>query len=465
MPDERTRTIQRPIPREAEGLDGILVTVNDAGAKPRSVPAEARGRLLVGRGLTCDVQLDDRTVSEFHVELTVGEHGVMVRDLGSRNGTRVGDTRVHLAEVPFGTAIGVGDTELRLERGEKRAPERSTGSSFGALVGASPIMRELYALLERLARTDLAVLVEGETGTGKELAARALHEHGKRKAGPFVVLDCTAIPQNLAESILFGHEKGAFTGAGERRIGMFEAAAGGTLFLDEVGELPLELQPKLLGVLERREVTPVGGTKARPVDVRIVSASWRDLRQLVNRGAFREDLYYRLAQTWVRMPSLSERAEDVRPLVQHFLARIPWNVTAARSITSEALDGIASRTFNGNVRELKSVVERAAMLADGATITEDDLAFERMMAGEKSRARVPLAPEADDAGDAIEPFKEAKRTLVDDFERKYVARLVARVGTNVSRAAAIAGIERQTLRDLLRRHGIRSDEAGGKSDK
>jgi DNA-binding NtrC family response regulator len=335
-------------------------------------------------------------------------------------------------------------------------------------------MRELYAMLERLARTDLTVLIEGDTGTGKEVAARALHELGRRKSEPFVVLDCTAIPPNLAESVLFGHEKGAFTGANERRIGLFEAAHGGTLFIDELGELPVDLQPKLLRVLERREVVAVGASKPRPVDVRIVSATWRDTRTLVNQGTFREDLYYRLAQARVRLPTLMERPEDIKPLVQHFLAKIPWDVEAARAITNEALESIATRSFPGNVRELKTTVERVAMLAEGATIGSGDLAFERILAVERGRSAPrgmrmsalppqpgsqpgsqPQLPDFDD--DAIEPFKEAKRTLIDDFEKGYLARLLARAGTNISRAASLAGIERQSLRDLLKKHGLRGE--------
>jgi DNA-binding NtrC family response regulator len=311
----------------------------------------------------------------------------------------------------------------------------------------------VYAQLERLAPSDLSVLIEGETGTGKEVAARALHAASRRARGPFVVLDCTAVPPALAESVLFGHEKGAFTGANERRVGVFEAATDGTVFLDEVGELPSEVQPKLLRVLERREVVPVGGTRPRPVNIRMVSATWRDLRAMINQGSFREDLYYRLAFASVRLPSLAERRDDIPALLQHFLARLPPATGGTRAVAPDALAALVARNYPGNVRELLATIERAALVADGAVITRADLAFERRLAAEASRARPEV--EGDDA--ALAPFRAAKQTSIDEFERAYLARLVERAGSNISRAAALAGISRVSLRDLLRRHGLRDD--------
>jgi len=468
--DARTRTLDLPAPDSESGdaRPSIVVTVVDGPDRGTTVTVPS-SRAMVGRAETADVRLSDPTVSQFHVELGTRHDGVLVSDLGSRNGTRAGPVAIRVAQVPFGAELALGSSRVRLDVGSAAPAERSRASSFGALVGASPVMRELYALLERVARTDLAVLLEGETGTGKELAARALHETGRRSRAPFVVVDCTSIPPSLAESVLFGHERGAFTGATERRSGLFEAADRGTLFLDEVGELARDLQPKLLRVLERREVVPVGATKPRPVDVRIVSATWRDIRAMVNDGTFREDLYYRLAQARIRLPSLQERREDIKPLVQHFLTQIPWDVTAARAIEHDALAAMASRAFPGNIRELKATVERAAMIAEGATITTADLAFDRLLAAERGRAapatsaipaqRGPSAlPPPPSADGPIEKFKEAKRTLIDEFEKDYLARFLARAGTNVSRAASLAGIERQSLRDLLKRHGLRGDD-------
>ena len=462
-----TMTAQRPPPAD-EGmsarvaLEWRVLSGRDAGKSGQI----AHGHAIVGRVDGVDVRLTDPTVSQFHVELWATEGSILVRDLGSHNGTLVSGIALKHASVPDGTELRIGDTVLVVSGGARAVVERSKATFYGALVGASPAMRELYALLERLARTNLSVLIEGETGTGKELAARALHEGGPRAKGPFVAVNCAAIPPTLAESVLFGHERGAFTGADERRVGVFEAATGGTVFLDEVAELPRDLQAKLLRALEQREIVSVGSTKARAFDARIVSATCQSVRELVNRASFREDLYFRLAQARVRMPSLRERTEDIKPLVQHFLSGIPWNVQAARAITSEALDAIAQRSFPGNVRELKSTVERVAMLAEGPTITGQDLAFERLIAADRSaqssRSLAAAAGEpaaTDDVAAPLEPFKEAKRTVIDEFERAYLSRLLARAGTNISRAAALAGIERQSLRDLLKRHGLRGEDA------
>jgi DNA-binding NtrC family response regulator len=321
-------------------------------------------------------------------------------------------------------------------------------------------MRALYLVLERLARTDLSVLLEGDTGTGTELAARALHDASPRNGRPFVALDCTAIPATLAESVLFGHEKGAFTGATARRAGVFESVAGGTVFLDEIGELPLDLQPKLLRVLERREVVPVGATHPVTVDLRVIAASWRDLRAMVNAERFRQDVYHRIAQARVRLPALSERRDDIRPLVMHILATLPFATPAARAISDEALEMLALRPYPGNVRELKYSVERLAMLADGPVITASDLAFDRRLEAERLRTDLTEAPPAASSRPAspdaspIEPYKDAKRTLIEDFEREYLERLLARTGMNISQAARLAGIERPSLRELLKRHGL-----------
>jgi DNA-binding NtrC family response regulator len=450
---DRTRTLK--IPHGSAARSDAALRIGERTFAAASV--------VVGRGEGTDLRIDDATVSQFHVELTPGPDGVRVRDLGSRNGTRAGGVRIFEAMVDWGTELSLGSAKLTLERAQGEERRRASQTSFGGLVGSSDVMRELYALLDKLAPTELSVLIEGETGTGKEVCARALHDASKRSAGPFVTVDCTTIPRTLAESVLFGHERGAFTGATEKRAGLLEIAAGGTLFLDELGELPLDLQPKLLGALERREIVPVGSTKRKSIDVRVLAATLRDLRTMVNGGAFREDLYFRVAQARVHMPSLEERPEDVPALVQHFLAAIPFDVHAARGIAQEALHLICARPFRGNVRELKSTVERVAMIAEGATITEADLAFERVLVT-KDRSRDVEAPNipapralstnAGSPSEDIEPFKDAKRTAVDEFERGYLERLVQRTGLNISRAATVAGVERETLRTLLRKHGL-----------
>jgi DNA-binding NtrC family response regulator len=318
-------------------------------------------------------------------------------------------------------------------------------------------MNDLFASLETLARADVSVIIEGPTGSGKELAARALHAEGTRRDGPFVVLDCAAIPGQLAESLLFGHERGSFTGAIESRPGVFEAADGGTVFLDEVGELPLELQPKLLRAVEQRQVTRVGSNVQRAFSVRVVSATWRDLRRMVNQGQFREDLYYRLAQARVVMPALRDRRDDIELLVTDFLGRLPANVRCARTIARAALDELRRRDFPGNVRELRNAVEVAACTSEGAVIRPADLAFERLM--ERSQtAQKGTSWEEDD--DEVPEFKGAKRTAIDDFEHQYLQRLLGGTEGNIARAAALAGVERHYLRALLKKHGLHGGAPG-----
>ena len=438
---DRTRTLADRASRIAARERRMLVVVEDGGAGAEHVVQS--GAAVVGRAEGADVRLSDPTVSQLHVELDATDAGVVVRDLGSHNGTRAGAIGVTNAVVPSGTKLFLGDATIEVRVGASTPIERSKASSFGGLVGASLAMREVYIRLERLAPSALGVLVEGETGTGKELAARAIHDSGPQKDGPFVVLRCSAIPPDMANAV--------FAGEG----GVFRAAAGGTLLLDEIADLAAPLQAKLLGAMDR-------AGSALP---RIVATTARHLRALVNSGAFREELYFRIARARIRLPSLAERPEDVKPLVQHFLSTLPWGVPAARAIESDAREAMAQRSYAGNVRELRSAVERAAALAEGPSITLADLAFERAL-DEGRRAgthhvEVPSDPPIamDDDGSALEPFKEAKRTVVDEFERAYLDRLLARAGKNVSRAAALAGIERQSLRDLLKRHGLRGDSS------
>jgi DNA-binding NtrC family response regulator len=439
--------------RERLGLRLAVVAGPDEGA----TAAFATMTVIVGRAATADFKLTDPTVSAFHTELvSTAEGGIEVRDLHSRNGTLHAGASLRSAIVPPGAVLQLGATLVQIELDAPFEPAASNEEVFGECRGTSRAMREVFASLARLAQSDLSVLIEGPTGTGKEIAARAVHGASRRASGPFIVLDCTAIPSSLAESLLFGHEKGAFTGANERRAGMFESANGGTIFLDEVGELPVELQPKLLRVLERREIVRVGSTKPHPVNVRVVAATWRDLRALTNEGRFREDLYYRLAQARVVIPPLSERPEDIPLLVAHFLATLPADQPGARAISPEALALLERREFAGNVRELRSTLERAAVIAEGSVITPADLLFERRVMGETGRSRESTGLHGSDG--PIGRFRETKRSVIDEFERAYLERLIARTGGNVTRAAAIAGVERHYLRNLLRRQGLRPHE-------
>jgi two-component system response regulator AtoC len=336
----------------------------------------------------------------------------------------------------------------RLERPDEAA------EGFHNLVGRSPRMREAFELLERAAGTDLTVLVLGETGTGKELAARAIHYHSARRERRFVPVNCGALPGDLVESELFGHAKGAFTGAAAAKPGLFEEAEGGTIFLDEVGELPLPAQVKLNRALQEKEIRRVGDTQPVKVDVRVVAATHRDLREEVKAGRFREDLFYRLNVLAVRLPPLRERADDVVLLAGHLLRK---HARALRrelaGFSSEALRRIAGHPWPGNVRELENAVERAAALARGDVVDVSDLPPEV--------AEATPASAVDPAGVASVPYREAVDRARDQVSRDYLVALMKEFQGNVTRAAERAGVERETLHRLLKKYGLRSDDFKG----
>src|SRR5262245_38966298 len=308
---------ERPVVPEPQRVARLVVM---EGPNRGAALALVRAQATVGRHPTNDLVLSDPRVSSVHLEVVRRAGGrVLVRDAGSTNGSWIGDHRLFEAELFTGATLRVGDTLLRVDADEGAAPVQAAATTrFEGLLGSTPEMRELFAVLERVATKPLSVLVQGDTGTGKEEVARAVHARSGRQ-GPFFVLDATTIPATMAESVLFGHEKGAFAGAEARYQGAFERANGGTLFIDEVGELPLPLQPKLLRVLERRELTRVGGKDVVPVDVRVIATTHRDLRLEIDAEHFREDLYFRLAQVRVVLPPLRERKEDVPELSHHFL--------------------------------------------------------------------------------------------------------------------------------------------------
>ncbi|HET9992828.1 MAG TPA: sigma 54-interacting transcriptional regulator, partial [Kofleriaceae bacterium] len=407
-----------------------------------------------------DVQLSDSKVSGLHCEIRLDDRGYRLRDLDSTNGTYVSSLRINDVYIVAGSQIALGGTRLKFEPlGESVEIELADTDRYGSMSGRSVKMRELFARLEKLARSDATVLVTGETGAGKELVAEALHDNSPREKGPFVVLDCGSIPPNLIESELFGHERGAFTGATGSYAGAFERANGGTVFLDEIGELPLNMQPKLLRVLERKEVRRVGGTKTIEVDVRIVAATNRDLGVEVNRGRFREDLYYRLAVARVHVPPLRDRKDDLPLLIEHILATTPGGEAA--QIAQETIDLMMKHDWPGNVRELRNVIERAVLLAESP---ENEDSLRRAPAPvPRSEPSVTVTPSqtatSTDAQmtvpvDVTIPFKMAKQNVISEFERRYISRLLAQHDGNISAAARAAGIDRMSIHKMLHRLGL-----------
>jgi DNA-binding NtrC family response regulator len=404
------------------------------------------GRYHVGKSPECDIVLRDKSVSRKHLLLDVQEERVLATDQGSLNGSLCDGLRFSELEVRVGSVLTLGSTELKLvpEESRERTLPLSSRESFGALVGSSRKMREVFSLLERLAPSDSDVLIQGETGTGKELCAEAIHRESPRAGGPFVIVDLAGIAPTLIESELFGHVKGAFTGAHADRAGAFERAQGGTVFLDEVGELPLEVQPRLLRVLERRQVKRVGGNDYRDVDVRVVAATHVDLEGAVKAEKFRKDLFHRLAVLCVTVPPLRERPEDLPLLVDTVLTRL-GKPRGALSDQTRAL--LSQYPWPGNVRELRNVVERVVRL------------------GETSLPEMaPSAPPRGASTPAAElalPFKEAKERLIEGFERDYLKSLLERCEGRINRAAREAGIDRVYLRRLLKKHTLEGREPPG----
>jgi DNA-binding NtrC family response regulator len=403
-------------------------------------------RALVGQGPACELRLRDAEVSRRHVALEPTPEGVRITDLGSTNGTFVDRVRVIEAILLGDEVVQIGSTLLRVERVEHAPSSPPEAEGFGRLLGTSVAMRRLYPLCQKIAASNVPVIIEGETGTGKEILAESLHEAGPRAAGPFVVFDCTAVPPNLVESELFGHERGAFTGAIASRPGVFEQAHGGTLLIDEVGDLELTLQPKLLRALERHEIRRVGGSRWSRVDVRVLAATRRDLDREVTAGRFRDDLFHRLSVIRVELPALRHRREDVAPLARHFWRELGGE---ERLLPEGLLMRWEQEPWPGNVRELRNVVARQLALGELASTTARGKAIERS---------VGPAEEPGSGVDSIEtllamrlPFTEARDRLAAVFERRFVERTLADHGGDVVRAAAASGIGRRYFEKLRAR--------------
>ena len=412
-----------------------------------------------------DLVLSDDTVSRHHCRIVQEDTSYLVVDTGSTNGTFVNRVRVREAYLTPGCTLGLGKVELKFHSADEEVDiVPSDKERLGGAIGRSRKMRELFSIIEKIGPTGTTVVLEGETGTGKEVIAAELHRLSSqgRAAGPMMVFDCGAVPPNLIESELFGHEKGAFTGAVMTRQGLFEMAHGGTLFLDELGELPLELQPKLLRALESREVRRVGGSRPIRVDVRIIAATNRDLEAEVTAGRFRKDLFYRLSVVKLRLPPLRERVEDIPLLVEHLLGKLAANQTHAGSrkvtgVSRDALALLANYRWRGNVRELINVIERAVSLSDGPTIEPHDLP-EQVREPGREGGRDAAVPHAVGAAPTESTFKDAKERLVSSFERDYLMNLLKKTNGNISHAAREADIDRKYFRKLMRKYGIDSDE-------
>ena len=477
-----------------------LVVAVTAPGQPAVERPLALAPVTVGTGADCEVVVVDPRVSRRHCEVRLTTEGVVLRDLGSKNGTFVGRLAVREAIVPPGEAVRLGDTVVVVRAtGAPTTVPLSAEGRFGDAIGASYPMRALFARLERAAATEQTVLLLGESGTGKEVLARAVHAHSPRRDRPLIVLDCAAVSASLLEAELFGYARGAFTGAIGARAGLLEQAHGGTLFIDEIGELPLDLQPKLLRALETRQVRRLGEHDWRPCDARVIAATHRDLRGAARRGEFREDLYYRLAVLEARVPALRERPEDLPALVARFLASYD-PPRALADLPANALALLAAHAFPGNVRELRNLVARLVVFAElpielaaapvaGAAVATTAVAS--VVAGAVSGAAVAVSGAASgapvagassavassspssspsasaspaggaSAHDRLSPFLQlplpaARELVMEQFERGYVTAKLAEHGGNISRAAEAMGVSRQLVHRLLDRYGMKA---------
>lgn len=434
----------------------------------------------IGADPLSDIVLADPTVSRMHAEIRRNKGGLELIDLDSTNGTFIDGMEIGNVEISPGTVFQVGRTKMRLStRTEQVKIEVTDRTRYGNIIGQSAALREIFSILDRVAPSDLSVVIEGETGTGKELIAAAIHENSQRSSKPFVVFDCSAFTATLLESELFGHEKGAFSGASRRHMGVFERADGGTIFFDELGEMDIEFQAKFLRVLETGDVRRVGGESTFNVDVRVVAATNKDLESLVVDKEFREDLFYRLSKVRFNLPPLRERVEDIPLLAEHFLDEMSSDQAARPLLTDDAIRSLQQYEWPGNIRQLRNVVEKAVAMCREGAITADYLRSELGGGGRIQQSRSmfmpamvtpadpvsstthPAAPNTTvltalletDEGKAI-PFRDAKDALIADFEKTYLTRLLIRNENNISQAAREAEVDRRHLYRLLKKHDL-----------
>jgi DNA-binding NtrC family response regulator len=432
--------------RQTKGGIFLAISGPDRGEQVKLIEGRP---VYFGSSPDCEMVLSDKTVSRRHLMAALEGDTVVLRDQGSTNGTFIQGSRFKEIAIGFGAEFKLGRTVIKyLPEEEIVDPEPSVESAFGSLMGGDTKMRQLFKLMQDVSATEATVLIEGETGTGKELIAEEIHNHSPRRDGPFVVFDCGSVPRELIESALFGHVKGSFTGAITDRKGAFADAHGGTIFLDEIGEMALDLQPSLLRVLDKRAVRKVGSNTYEKIDVRVVAATNRDLRQEVAKKGFREDLYYRLAVIRLSVPPLRERGTDIPLLIDFFINRFSPGRTL--KISPEDMNNLRRHSWPGNVRELRNTIERACLLARGDFINLDDALHEESAPALGIRTDLP--------------FKEAKGQLVEKFERQYIEDLMRRHKMNLSAAAREAQIDRKHLRELMRKYDLDPRVSGDDGD-
>ena len=422
----------------------LLIANGPAQGKEAVIDKE---QFTIGAGRQNDLIVDDTAISRKHCEIHVLPEGFLIRDLDSTNGTIMHGVRVCEAFLDHGAEFQVGNTKIIFcPLQESTEYPLSKKESFGRVIGKSIAMKRVFHIAETFANSDAAILIEGETGTGKEILAEEIHAHSERAGKPFVIIDCGSLAKGLVESELFGHVKGAFTGAATDRTGAFEHANGGTIFLDEIGELDHELQPKLLRVLEKKEIRRVGSNVIKKVDVRIISATNKKLEREINDGRFREDLFYRLSVVKIELPALRKRKEDIPLLTHHFLRTFSGGKDAESLIDMQkAVQLVNNYDWPGNVRELRNLIEMAFHARNGKVDPSAYLYLGRM---QQPNAHTSPAHGAD------RPFKDAKQDLIGEFEKDYVRALLDRNAWNISRAAREAQIERAYLQRLVKKHRL-----------
>jgi DNA-binding NtrC family response regulator len=416
--------------------------------------------IIIGSHPDCDFCVNNPSISRHHAKIELDQTGFRLVDLESKNGTYIGDLRIHDIYLNDRTTFRCADIQIDFDivGKDKDAVEVdiSNENHFGKLLGDSVAMREIFGLLSRVSNTDATVLIQGEPGSGKELVANAIWSNSKRADKPYVIFDCSTVSRELVESELFGHLKGSFTGAVTNRKGAFLEADGGTIFLDEIGELPLELQPKLLRVLENRTIRPIGSEKSYPINVRIIAATNKNLAREVEQGNFREDLYYRLAVITIAVPPLRKRPEDIPLLVEHFLKQLAEEKNyPPASVSFSTLQKLKSYAWPGNVRELRNFVERASVLSSSNRI---ETRFLNASALEENSNRIRneessfIASSLKDVIDKRVPFKEAKQLVTDTFEQQYMTHVLEICKGNVSAAARFSSLNRKSVEYIINKH-------------